>query len=140
MWYNALLILMLRSPLHSVLSSNTLALTYTGRKSGRTYTTPVNYVRDGDRLWATSYRTRTWWRNLRGGVPVLLRLQGREVQASGQALEDEAAVIAALSAYLSKAPNWARYFKVRLDAGGQLDRDDLARAAQERVMIQFRPR
>lgn len=79
MWYNPLLILMLRSPLHPLLSGNTLALTYTGRKSGRTYTTPVNYVRDGDRLWATSYRTRTWWRNLRNGVPVSLRLQGREV-------------------------------------------------------------
>src|SRR5512143_1005882 len=124
MWYNPFLIMILRSPLHMMLSGNTLALTYTGRKSGKAYTTPVNYVRDGDRFLTTSYRTRTWWRNLRGGVPVSLRLQGREVQATGQVIEDEAAVIEALSAYLSKVPGWAKYFKVRLDAGGQLDRND----------------
>ncbi len=140
MWYNPLLTMILRSPLHSLLSVNTLALTYTGRKSSRTYTTPVNYVRDGDRLWATSYRTRTWWRNLRSEVSVSLRLQGREVQATGQALEDEAAVTEALATYLSKVPGWARYFKVGLDASGQPDRDDLARAAKERVMIQFQLR
>ncbi len=137
MWYNPLLVMILRSPLHPLLSGNTLALTYTGRKSGRAYTAPVNYVRDGDRLWATSYRTRTWWRNLRGGVPVSLRLRGHEVQATGQALEDKDAVIEALSAYLIKVPSWAKSFQVKVDAGGQLDRNDLARAAQERVMIQF---
>jgi deazaflavin-dependent oxidoreductase (nitroreductase family) len=137
MWYNSLLTTILRSPLHPLLSGNTLALTYTGRKSGQVYRTPVNYVRDDDRLLATSYRTRTWWRNLRGGVPVSLRLQGREVQATGQVIEDEAAAIAALSAYLSRMPGWAKYFRVRRDASGQLDRNDLARAAKERVMIQF---
>jgi deazaflavin-dependent oxidoreductase (nitroreductase family) len=137
MWYNPLLTLILRSPLHPLMSGNTLTLTYVGRKSGKAYTTPVNYVRDGDRLLATSYRTRTWWRNLRGGVSVSLRLQGRAVQAMGQTIEDEAAVIEALSAYLGKVPGWAKYFKVGLDASGQLDRNDIARAAQERVMIQF---
>ncbi|HSD84303.1 MAG TPA: nitroreductase family deazaflavin-dependent oxidoreductase, partial [Anaerolineae bacterium] len=116
---------------------NTLTLTYAGRRSGRTYTTPVNYVRDGDCLWATSYRARMWWRNLRSGVPVSLRLQGREVQATGRVLEDESAVTEALSAYLSRAPGWVIYFNVRLDASGQPDRADLARAAKERVMIQF---
>jgi deazaflavin-dependent oxidoreductase (nitroreductase family) len=138
MWYNPLLTTILRSPLHPLLSSNTLALTYTGRKSGRTYTAPVNYVRDGDRLLATSYRTRTWWRNLRGGVPVSLRLHGHEVKATGQALEDEAAVIEALAAYLGKVPGWVKYFKVGLDASGQPNRNDIARVAKERVMIQFR--
>lgn len=140
MWYNPFLTMILRSPLHPLLSGNTLALTYTGRKSGQIYTTPVNYVRDGDRLLATSYRSRTWWRNLRREAPVSLRLQGREVQATGQAIEDEAAAAEALSAYLSKAPGWARYFKVGLDAGGQPDRNDVARAAKERVMIQFQLR
>jgi deazaflavin-dependent oxidoreductase (nitroreductase family) len=140
MWYNPLLIMILRSPLHPLLSGSTLALTYTGRKSGQVYRVPVNYVRDDDRLLATSYRTRTWWRNLRGGAPVALRLQGREVQATGQVIEDEAAAIEALSAYLSRRPSWAKYFRVGRAASGQLDRNDLARAAQERVMIQFQLR
>jgi deazaflavin-dependent oxidoreductase (nitroreductase family) len=140
MWYNPLLTIVLRSPLHPLLSDNMLVITYTGRKSGKVYHTPVNYMRDGDRLLTSSYRSRTWWRNLRGVAPVSLRLQGREIQASGEALEDEAAVAEALSAYLSRVPGWAKYFKVRLDANGQLDRNDLTHAAKERVMIQFRLR
>lgn len=140
MWYNPFLIMILRSPLHLLLSGSTLALTYTGRKSGKAYTTPVNYVRDGERLLTTSYRTRTWWRNLRGGAPVSLRLQGREVQATGQVIEDEAAVAEALFAYLSRKPGLAKYFKVKLDATGQPDRNDVARAAQPLVMIQFQLR
>jgi deazaflavin-dependent oxidoreductase (nitroreductase family) len=137
MWYNPLLIAILRSPLHPLLSRNMLVITYTGRKSGRVYRTPVNYVRDGARLLTSSYRSRTWWRNLRGGAPVSLRVQGREVKATGQALEDEAAVVEALSAYLKHQPGLAKYFKIGLDADGQFKRDDVARAAQERVMIQF---
>jgi deazaflavin-dependent oxidoreductase (nitroreductase family) len=137
MWYNPLLITILRSPLHSLLSGNMLVITYTGRKSGQVYRTPVNYVRDGDRLLTSSYRSRTWWRNLRGGAPVSLRVQGREVQANGQALEENAAVAEALGAYLKYQPGLAKYFKVELAADGQPDRNDVTRAAQERVMIQF---
>ena len=137
MWYNPLLTTILRSPLHMMLSGNTLALTYAGRKSGKAYTTPVNYVRDGDCLLTTSYRTRTWWRNLRGEAPVSLRLQGHEVKATGRVIEDEPAVVEALFAYLSLKPSLAKYFKVGLDANGQPNRNDVTRAAQPFVMIQF---
>jgi hypothetical protein len=137
MWYNPLLIAILRSPLHPLLSGNMLVITYTGRKSGRVYRTPVNYVRDGERWLTSSYRSRTWWRNLRGGVPVSLRVQGREVQATGLAIEDETLVAENLYAYLKPQPGLAKYFKIGLDANGQPDRDDVTRAAHERVMIQF---
>lgn len=36
---------LLRSSLHGILSGSTLLITVTGRKSGRIYTIPVNYVR-----------------------------------------------------------------------------------------------
>jgi deazaflavin-dependent oxidoreductase (nitroreductase family) len=137
MWYNPLLIMVLHLPLHPLLSGNMLVITYTGRKSGQVYRTPVNYVRDGQRLLTSSYRSRTWWRNLRGGAPVALHVQGREVKTTGQALEDEAVVAEALLAYLKPQPGLAKYFEIGLDANGQPDRDDVARAAQERVMIQF---
>ncbi|MBK6434209.1 nitroreductase/quinone reductase family protein [Candidatus Amarolinea dominans] len=61
---NSFIAWLLRSPLNSLLSSNTLLITMTGRKTGLLITTPVNYVRDGDRLWVISSRDRTWWRNL----------------------------------------------------------------------------
>lgn len=82
----------LRSPFHAMLSKNTLLLGFTGRTSGKQYTTPVNYTRVGDELLIFSKKNRTWWRNLRGGAPLVFRLQGRTITGWGVAFEDEAEV------------------------------------------------
>jgi deazaflavin-dependent oxidoreductase (nitroreductase family) len=139
MWFNPFMTWLLRSPLHGFISSNTMLVTYTGRKSGKTYTTPVNYLRmkdsRGEYLLTTSTRERTWWRNLRGGAAVTLRLQGKDLPAQAEVLEDEGAVIDELGAFFEKAPKMAKYFGVRLEANGKPDRDDLARAAVTRVVV-----
>lgn len=46
--YNPLMKWVLRSPLHGMVSKNFMLITFTGRRSGKVYTTPVNYVREGD--------------------------------------------------------------------------------------------
>jgi deazaflavin-dependent oxidoreductase (nitroreductase family) len=78
-WYNPFVSAILNSPLHGVLSGSTLLLTFTGRKSGREFTTPISYARDGRTLTLITNRQREWWHNLEGGADVRLRLQGREV-------------------------------------------------------------
>lgn len=138
MWYNSIMKWILRSPFHGLLSKSTMLITYTGRKSSKLYTTPVNYVRDGDVLSVTSFRYRTWWRNLRGGAPVTVRLQGRDLKATAEVIEDDVGVAAGLMAHLQKAPQLARYFQVQLDANRQPDAADIARAAQNRVVIRIR--
>jgi deazaflavin-dependent oxidoreductase (nitroreductase family) len=72
---NPLMGLLLRSPFHSRLSKNIMLLTFTGRKSGKQYTTPVGYLQQGDRL--TVFTHSSWWKNLRGGAPVKMYLRGR---------------------------------------------------------------
>ena len=47
---NPVVRLLLRSPLHGPLDSAVLLLHVTGRKSGRRYVIPVNYVDIGGRL------------------------------------------------------------------------------------------
>ncbi len=42
MWYNPIMMWLLRSPLHGMLSSSTMIITYTGRKSGKMFSTPDN--------------------------------------------------------------------------------------------------
>ena len=59
MWYNGIIKGLLRSPLHRLMSTSTLLITYTGRKSGQVYTTPVNYVQKGQDVLITSMRGRT---------------------------------------------------------------------------------
>ena len=66
--YNPIVILLLHSPLHSLMDKSTILITFTGRKSGKTYTIPVSYVRDGDTLMMISQREHSWWKNLRGGA------------------------------------------------------------------------
>jgi deazaflavin-dependent oxidoreductase (nitroreductase family) len=61
-----------------MVSKSVLLITFTGRKSGKTYTTPVDYSQEGDQV--TIFTHAAWWKNLRGWAPVTLRIRGRELQ------------------------------------------------------------
>jgi nitroimidazol reductase NimA-like FMN-containing flavoprotein (pyridoxamine 5'-phosphate oxidase superfamily) len=125
----------LRSPLHILLSSNTLLITFKGRRSGKQYTTPVNYALVDDLIYVTSMKDRTWWRNIRGGAQVTLRLQGKKVTGWGEVIED---VGSSLMTYLRASPNFARYFEVEVDSEGHFVEADVARAARPRVMVKIK--
>ena len=47
--YNPPVLWLLRSPLHRLADQQTIAITVTGRKSGKRYTFPVSYIRDGEK-------------------------------------------------------------------------------------------
>jgi deazaflavin-dependent oxidoreductase (nitroreductase family) len=135
---NPFMKLVLHSPLHGLVSGSTLLITFTGRKSGKVFTTPTNYLRDGNTISIVSFRSRTWWRNLRGGAPVTLRLQGRDMKGQGAVIEDDEGVVAALTAYLQKAPSYAKFLQVTLDANDQPNAKDVARAARQRVLVHIK--
>ena len=61
--YNPIVIWLLYSPLHSLMDKSTILVTITGRKSGKKYTIPVSYIRDGDTLLVISQREHTWWKS-----------------------------------------------------------------------------
>jgi len=139
MWYNAIINWLLHSPLHGLISASMMTISYQGRRSGRAYTTPVNYHRlqgeAGEYLLTTSLRARQWWRNLRGGAPVTVRVQGKDYKAMGEAIEAPEAVAADLMALFQSEPRFARYLGVRLDKQGKLVEEEVQKAAQTRVMI-----
>jgi hypothetical protein len=84
--------LFLKGPLHHPLSGNTALITVTGRKTGRVFTIPVAYRREGDLVtievgWPERKR---WWRNLTGpGAPVTIRLRGTDHTGHAVAHGDE---------------------------------------------------
>jgi hypothetical protein len=86
MWYNPLVTWLLRSPLHGLMSANTLLLTYTGRKSGRSFTFPISYGREGDMLWLITRADKPWWKNIRGGAPVQVCVAGQDRLAEGEVM------------------------------------------------------
>ncbi len=128
---------LLRSPLHGILSANTMLITVTGRKSGQPITTPVNYVRSGRDLLVTSMRSRQWWRNARGGAPVLLLLRGKAVRGAAAVIEDERGVADALAAQIHAASQVAKWYGVTLDATGNPDFTALDRLAKTRVVVRI---
>jgi deazaflavin-dependent oxidoreductase (nitroreductase family) len=134
---NPVIILLLRSPLHGILSRSTMLITVKGKKSGKAYTTPVNYLRQGDVLYTLSSRDRSWWRNLRGGAAVTLFLQGKEVTGKGTVIEDDRGVAEALTTYLQLAPQYARYLGIRMDEQGNPLDQDLIEKARSRVMVRI---
>jgi len=125
------------SPLHPMLGSNFAVITFEGRKSGKRYSTPINVTRNGDAFTAVSLRSRTWWRNLRGGQQAQLRVSGRQYEVRGEVLEDQGAVADGLAQYFKQNPAYAKYFSVRLAPDGQPSGEDLDRAADERVIIRL---
>ena len=139
MWFDPIMKGLLRSPLHGLISKNMMLITYTGRKSGEKFTTPVNYLSmkqdEHQFLATTSMRERVWWRNLRGGAPVTVRLRGKDYPATAEVIEDELGVAKNLGAYLLLCPDLAKYFKVRLEVNGQPKDEDIVDAARTRVFI-----
>jgi hypothetical protein len=136
-WFNPIMIWLLKSPLHGIVSKGVMLVTVTGRKSGRTISTPTNYLRDGDTLWVISWRDRKWWRNLRGGAQVRVLLAGKSVGGRGEIIEEGKAVAQSLYDYYSKAPKIARYVGVGLDTAGLPILADCERAAEKMVMIRI---
>jgi deazaflavin-dependent oxidoreductase (nitroreductase family) len=73
---NPLMVRLLGSRFAGPMAKNLMLLRFIGRTSGRTYTTPVGYVRDGDRVVVVTSPTYRWWRNVRDGAAVQVRLDG----------------------------------------------------------------
>jgi len=127
----------LRLPVHGVVSKTILLITFTGRKSGKTYTTPVSYSQYDDQVYIFTHAA--WWRNLRSGTPVTLRIRGRELQGLAEPVaEDKQAVTAGLTAHLRKVPSDARYYGVTFDDYKNPRAEEVEKAAQTVVMIRIR--
>jgi deazaflavin-dependent oxidoreductase (nitroreductase family) len=132
---NPVLAAVLRSPLHGMVDGGLMLISVTGRRSGKVYTTPVNYLRDGDTLMVTSLRERTWWRNLRGTAEVVVQLKGDARRGRATLAEDEGRVAEALGRVVALAPSYARFLEVRRKPDGTAEPEDLARAARSRVVV-----
>ena len=127
----------LKTPLH-VLLGNTMLITVTGCKTGKTYSTPVGFYRDGDCLWILTSRDRTWWRNVRKGAHVSLLLRGKTVGAFARAEMDEGTVEAHLLEYLGQMPLAAKPMGIRMEQRSP-NLDDVRRAARERLFVKVQP-
>ncbi len=132
---NRVMKLLLASPLHGVMSASVMTIYFTGRKTGRSRSTPVRYLREGGTtvICLTSRQT-AWWQNFLEPTAVELQLAGRRVAATAQSLPDD--VIrkeAALRRTLDQFPGDAPYHGFKADA----TRAQFSAAVANNVIVNF---
>lgn len=108
---NAVVLAVLRSRAHRLLSGSAIELRYTGRRSGRQYVLPVQYAGAGDSLVVRPqhWQHATWWRNFRTPQPVTVRLAGQLREGTARVVEpDDPQWEPARQGYVSRWPRSAR--------------------------------
>jgi hypothetical protein len=126
---------MLRTPFN-VFLGNTMLITVTGGKTGKKYSTPVGFYRDGDWLWVLTRRERTWWRNVKGGAEVCLLIKGKTLPARAEAELNETDVEAQLCEYIRQIPMAAKSLGIRVE-NKRPNLDDVARVARDRLFVKI---
>jgi deazaflavin-dependent oxidoreductase (nitroreductase family) len=129
---------MLRSPFHHFLSKSMMLITVTGRKTGRQYTTPVEYFEEDGFLYVITGRDRTWWRNTVGGKDVTLLLRRKVVSAIAGPILDQLEVEKLIVTYLHYRPFSAKILGIRM-VNGIPDPGDVTRSAKIQLFVRIKP-
>ncbi len=131
---NAVPTLVPRSRLHRLMSGRYAIIEFTGRTSGRHYSTPIAYVQDGGRVLLST--DSKWWRYLSGGAPVRLRTRGPDVPGTATPLLDPAASLAVIRQLTDAISSYARMARLA-SRDGQVPDSEIVRQIQEgRVAIE----
>ncbi|MBW2233080.1 MAG: nitroreductase family deazaflavin-dependent oxidoreductase [Deltaproteobacteria bacterium] len=135
---NPLVRTILRSPVHWLASSGLALITVTGRRTGRRYSIPVGYQREGDRvvILVSEARRKQWWRNYRepGRVEVLLRRRALAGEASVLAPDDDAFREACERSF-RRIPGLGRAFGLQFDAAAGLTSAQLERLRENAAVV-----
>lgn len=91
--FNGGIVALLGAPvLGPLLSKVFVEIEYVGRRSGRVFRTPVNYMKKGDEyvIGVAMPDKKTWWRNFLGeGCPILLHFREGQLRGHATARRDE---------------------------------------------------
>ena len=126
---NPLMLRLLGSPLHWPWSRFFILLSWTGRRTGETRTTPVSYIADGDTLYVTTGDR--WWRYLPDTGEVRVRLRGRWRAGRAEVITEPTACVAAHERIFRGHP-WFRILSgiPRAARGRGADHDAVARSVE----------
>ena len=128
--------MIIRSPLHGIMSSKYAIIEFRGRKSGRIYRTPVAYVRDGDRILMST--DSPWYRNVAGGAHVRMVVRGRTVEGTADTVTDADASAAILRKLVDAIPSYSRPAGLAREDGRVSDGEIRRAIAAGRVSIEIR--
>lgn len=126
-WANSMMKWALTTPgLQGMVGQGVALLSFTGRKTGKHYTIPVSYQREGDIVTVITKRQRKWWHNFETPLEVELRVAGRTFAGKAEARGSDEETLELMVDYLSKRPIDAKAYGLK--------KDDVTRAKIARIL------
>jgi deazaflavin-dependent oxidoreductase (nitroreductase family) len=134
-WVNSIMKWMLTTPgVQSVVGQGVALLTFTGRKTGKTYNIPVSYHRKEDTVTVITKRVRNWWHNFETPADVKIRLAGRHYAGTAEVETGDEDVLAFMLDYLDKRPIDAKTYGL---ARTEITEEKVARIIPQIVLIRI---
>lgn len=131
---NRVMVWLMRTPLHRIMSQHIMLISFRGRKSGKLFTTPIGYMRRGNIV--DCFTDHQWWRNLVERPDVSLLIQGKRYAGIAEVIRDDKETVAsALLEYCTHSPMAARAFHVDLDASNKPVPESALREAQRLTLV-----
>ncbi|KAA3643360.1 MAG: nitroreductase family deazaflavin-dependent oxidoreductase [Chloroflexi bacterium] len=94
-----------------------MAITTTGRKSGKQFTVPIGYLNDGDAVIAMNPTGNSnWMKNVQANGDVLLHIKGQSISMQGRLVSDPVEKRRIFDIYKQTPDTFPRYFGVTVDA------------------------
>ena len=141
MWriINPLVVLIARSPIHLLVSTQILVTQFNGRKSGTQYRVPVSFHQNKNTYTCVTLRSNLWWKNLIGLETTDVWLKGRLVNVNLELeFQDDELVKSNLRHLVSGNAIDAFFAKVKLTKDGSPDEKSLDDAAKLHAVLKFR--
>lgn len=133
---NAIMSTVLRSPFHGRVSKRLMLLELQGKKSGKRYRFPVGYMRkDANELAVLT--DRPWWKNLRGGAPVTVYLEGQKRGGTAEPIREATEVADAIETSIRRSPRIARIYRVELDEKGEPKRASVEQVSPNWTLVRI---
>jgi deazaflavin-dependent oxidoreductase (nitroreductase family) len=112
-----------------------MVITTTGRKSGKKFTTPIGYQRDGDTVLAfTVGGVSNWYKNVAQNPLVTLEIKKQTYKMRAAYVTDTQEIKQILELYKREQPTMLpRFFGIPSDVSG----DDLMKAAEKVRFVRF---
>ena len=119
------------------MSNEIMVITTRGRKTGKLYSTPIGYLRDGDSILALSqFGASNWFKNVIHDSTAELIIKGRQMRVRAELVRSPEERQRIFNLYCQeRQENFPRLFGVKVDAS----QEDLAKALEMRQFVRFRP-
>ncbi len=126
---------MLRNNMMGSAGDMILIITTKGRKTGKEYSTPIGYVRDGETIYALNNGgVSNWYKNALQNPEVILEIKGQRYHAVAQPVNDALERQRIFDLYKQQRGGaFPRFFGVAVDA----PEAELEQALASRVFVRF---